>query len=193
MASPMNYQSTQADGRSVHFGGAVVSGKEFGRGVELNPVTSTTAASVPNVMPAGDDANIGLVVKAKGTGTLTLGDSSNTVSILGGTVNVGSTATGAQPFKGAFSTTSTASWTAITSGHGTEFTFSTATVACQTGDLVSVSLVIDTANLSSQTLIAWTRLSTTASSRLTVCLNNTGSTAGSTGSGTFQISWIDLT
>lgn len=189
MSTPQDYRSTNADGRYTHFGGVVVAGVEFGRGIELNP---NSTALTPNIMPTGDDANIGLGIVAKGTGKVTVGNSSNSVALLG-TVQLGSTATGSLGFKGAFTALSTHSWAALTQGHATELTLSTATVQCDVGDVVSVGLVIDTANLSSQTGVAWWRLSTAASSRLTVALTNIGSTAGSTGSGTLQISWIDLT
>src|SRR3990167_10728913 len=105
MAIPMQYRSTNTVGYT-HRGGAFVVGVEQGHGVELNPVNSTASTGVPNVMPAGDDANIGLVIQAKGTGALTLGNSSNTVAILGTTVQVGSTAAGALAFKGAFTAAS---------------------------------------------------------------------------------------
>ena len=189
MSTPMDYRSTNADGRYTHFGGALVAGVEFGRGIELNP-DSTAAA--PNIKPAGDDANIGMLVKAKGTGELAIGDSSNTV-VIRGNPKVGSTASGSLGFKGAFTALSTISWTAITAGHGREFTLASTTLDVMPGDLLSVGLVVDTADLSSQTGIASWRLSTVNASRFTAVLNTFGSTAGSTGSGTLQISWLDLT
>lgn len=74
----MNYRSTNADGRYVHFGGALVSGAEFGSGIELNPNSS---GANPNIMPAGDETNKGITLKAKGSGTVTIGDSSNSVQL----------------------------------------------------------------------------------------------------------------
>ena len=70
----MNYKSTNAEGRFVHFGGALVIGTEFGSGIELNPNSSGTA---PNISPAGDETNKGLTIASKGTGTITLGSSAN--------------------------------------------------------------------------------------------------------------------
>lgn len=186
----MDYRSTNAVG-FVHFGGEVVIGAQDGSGISLN---SGSSAVGPVISVQGDATNIPVTIKAKGTGKVTLGDSSNSVAFLG-SVQVGSTAAGSLPFKGAFTALSTISWAALTAGHSdpATFTLSTATVMCDLGDVVSVGLVVDTANLSSQTGIAWWRLSSAASSRLTVALTNNGSTAGSTGSGTLQISWLDLT
>lgn len=189
MANPMIYRSTNADGRYVHFGGAFVVGSEYYNGVEINPSSTNTAAKIE---AAGDDTNVGLTIVGKGTGQVTIGNSSNTVALLG-TVLLGSTAAGSLGFKGAFTATSTRSWAAITGGHGTEFQIASTTADIAPGDLVSVELTIDTANLSSQTGIASIRTSTGASSRVVITLNNFGSTAGSTGSGTFRITWLDLT
>lgn len=72
----MQYRSTNADGKYVHFGGALVAGADYGSGVELNPNSSGVA---PIITSVGDETNKGLTIKAKGTGQLTLGDSSNTV------------------------------------------------------------------------------------------------------------------
>lgn len=76
----MNYRSTNPDGRYVHFGGAGVFGVEFGSGIELNPTSSGSAA---NISPAGDEANKGITIVGKGTGTVTLGNSSSPVTIAG--------------------------------------------------------------------------------------------------------------
>ena len=93
----MEYRSTNADGRFVHYGGALVAGVSFGSGIELNPNSS---GANPNVMPAGDETNKGITLKGKGTGTVTIGDSSNSLTVAapsvvfssGAVVQVGSTA-----------------------------------------------------------------------------------------------------
>ncbi len=188
MPTPMNYRSTNVDNHFVHFGGAIVNGVQEGRGIELNP--ASTGAS-PNIQPVGDDANIGLTVAAKGTGQLTLGNSSNTVAILG-TAQIGSTASGSLGFKGAFAATSTFSNAAIGASRSVEFTLSTAVGQMQVGDVISVGVVIDTANVSSAISHVW-RASTAVASRVTIQLVNNQSTATSTLSGTFQLAWIDLT
>lgn len=174
MPTPMNYRSTNADGRHVHYGGAVIAGVEYGNGIELNP-SSTGAA--PVITPVGDDAAINLIIKGKGTGG----------------VSLGSTAAGTNPIKGVFSQNSTYSHGAIGVARNVEITLASTTADVNPGDLVSVGLVVDTANLSSAVNLAWWRLSTAATSRFTASLSNVQSTATSTGSGTFQLSWIDLT
>ncbi len=174
MATPMTYRSTNADGRFVHFGGALVAGVEFGNGIELNP--SSTGAS-PVIQPCGDDAAINLILKGKGTGGVLLG----------------STAAGAVAFKGAVAQVSTYSHGAIGESRSLEITLASTTIDVNTGDLLSVGLVIDTANLSSAVNLASWRLSTVATSRFTAVLSNVQSTATSTGSGSFQFAWLDLT
>ena len=61
-----------------------------------------------------------------------------------------------------------------------------------TGDLFSVGITVATANLSSVVAVAQVRLSTVATSRVTVTLANISSTATSTGSGTLHLAWLDL-
>ena len=174
MASPMNYRSSNADGRYVHFGGALVAGVEYGNGVELNP-SSTGAA--PVITPAGDDSAINLIVKGKGTGGVFLG----------------STAAGTAAIKGAFAANSTISFGAVAASRAAEVTLASTTVDVMTGDIVSIGWVHATANFSSQCVMSGYRLSTVDTSRVTVIFENTTSTATSTGSGTLQFSWIDLT
>ena len=189
MANPMNYRSTNAAGRFVHFGGALVVGAEYYNGVEINPSSTNTAAKIE---AAGDDTNVGLTIEGKGTGQITIGNSSNTVALLG-TVQLGSTAAASLGFKGAFTAASTISWAGVTGGHGVEVTLASTTVDVMTGDLVSVAFRVATADLSSNVGLASWRLSTVNASRFTAVLNTFGSTAGSTGSGTLQITWVDLT
>ena len=74
----MEYRSTNADGQYTHHKGAFVAGVDYGSGIELNP---TSSGGSPNIMPAGDETNKGITLKAKGTGLITIGDSSNTVQI----------------------------------------------------------------------------------------------------------------
>ena len=70
---PFNYRSTNATGYT-HHGGALVVGAELGSGIELNP---TSSGNAPNIMPAGDEANKGITIQSKGTGTITIGSSVN--------------------------------------------------------------------------------------------------------------------
>lgn len=176
MSTPMDYRSTNVEGRHTHFGGTLVAGVDFGRGIELNP--ASTASGIPSVRPVGDDANISIAILAKGTGSVLLG----------------STATGNLPFKGVFTQNSTYSHAAIGASRSLELTFASTTIDINPGDLIGqIGLVVAPANLSSQVNLAHHRLSTDASSRLTITLSNVQSTATSTGSGTLQITWIDLT
>jgi hypothetical protein len=131
----------------------------------------------------GDDTNISLSICGKGTGAVVLGDSSSPV-LLG---------TSTQTVKGAFSQNSTWANAAITGGHAAEITFASTTVDINPGDLLSIGMTIDTSAGSSHVGIAAWRLSTVATSRLTVTLNAFGSTATSTLSGTFHLAWFDLT
>lgn len=82
----MQIRSTNTDG-ATHFGGSLVAGVNSSHGVEM-----FGGSTGGQIVPIGDDAAISMTVRAKGTGTLTLGDSSNTVSLMGGAISrVGST------------------------------------------------------------------------------------------------------
>lgn len=195
MSIPMDYRSSNAEGRHVHFGGEVIGGVEYGRGIALVPHASTGAANRPEVNPVGDDANIGLRVRAKGTGALTLGDSSNTLGLLGTSIQIGSTTADSLPFKGAYTVSTVSSMAAITPGHAAEITISTGLSSNlpSSGDLWAVDYRVATADMSSIVVLAGVRFSTAASSRVTIVMNGSGSTATSTLTTAFQITWIDLT
>jgi hypothetical protein len=170
----MNIRST--NDRFTHFGGDVWSNVESSHGVQL------TGGSTGGIIePVGDDANITLRVRGKGTGGVLLGNSSSPLTIAAGV-----------PVKGFYSQNSTFSFGVIPPSRSTEITLASTTVDINTGDLLSIGLVIDTANLSSAATIDGFRLSTVATSRLTIIVGNAHSTATSTGSGTFQLAWIDL-
>lgn len=173
----MRFPSTNTDGRNPSAGG-IVSNVESSHGVLLDGGSTGGV-----IRPIGDDANISLTIVGKGTGALTLGNSSSPVIIGGSTRTI----------KGAFSQNSTWSNAAITGGHGQEITLASTTVDINTGDLLSIGMTVATADASSQVGIASWRLSTVATSRLTVVLNAFGSTATSTLSGTFHLAWFDLT
>jgi len=61
----------------VHFGGDVVSGIDHGTGIVLG--TASTAAT-PYLEPIADESNANIGIRAKGTGTITIGNSSNVIS-----------------------------------------------------------------------------------------------------------------
>lgn len=79
----MDYRSTET--QYVHFGGSVIAGAGFGSGVELVPNSS---ANNPTIQPAGDETNKGITIKAKGTGLVTIGDSSQTVQFGNSTTGI---------------------------------------------------------------------------------------------------------
>jgi hypothetical protein len=62
----------------THFNGAVIAGVEAGSGIQLTPNSSGLDAIVE---PVGDETNKGLTVTAKGSGSLTLGNSSVAVVV----------------------------------------------------------------------------------------------------------------
>jgi hypothetical protein len=173
----MNFPSTNTDGRNPAAGG-IVSNVESSHGVLLD------GGSTGGIVTAiGDDANITLRIRGKGTGAVVLGNSSSPVLF----------GTSTRTTFGAFSQDSTWSRAGITGGHGEEITFASTTVNINPGDLLSIGMTIATSNESSRVGIAHWRLSTAATSRLTVTLNTFGSTATSTLSGTFHLAWFDLT
>ena len=73
----MDYRNSS---HGIHIGGAVVAGVEYGSGIELNPNSS---GSAPTISPVGDETNKGITIVGKGTGTITVGNSSNPIAIAG--------------------------------------------------------------------------------------------------------------
>ena len=67
----MEFRSTNPEG-FVHFGGDVMSGAQSTRGVLLSSNT---------IQPVSDNSNEDLLIRAKGTGTITIGNSSNSVRV----------------------------------------------------------------------------------------------------------------
>lgn len=169
----MYYRSTNAEGRFVHYGGALVAGVEFGSGIELNP---TSSGGVARIQPAGDESNKDIALLGKGTGGVFLG----------------STAATALAFRGAFSSTSTWSAGATSSGQPVELTFANTVFDVNPGDLIGAIEVYPTASTTPLAYLHY-RTSTAATSRLTVALGNIASTATSTTSGHIRVTWLDLT
>ena len=60
----------------VHFGGDIVSGIEDGTGIIVG---SASTAATPYLEPIADETNANIGVRAKGTGTVTIGNSSNVI------------------------------------------------------------------------------------------------------------------
>ena len=68
----------------THFGGDVIAG------VESSHAVSIGGRSTGGVIEAfGDDTNVSLTVRAKNTGLLTLGNSSNRLNLVGSSINIG--------------------------------------------------------------------------------------------------------
>lgn len=173
----MNFPSSNTDNANPSLND-IVSNISSSHGVRL-----TGGSTGGIVEPVGDDANISLRVRGKGTGGVILGNSSSPVTF----------GAGAVPLKGWFTQNSTYSHAAIAVDRQVVLTFASTTVDINAGDLLSVGLTVDTADQSSVVGVAWWRLSTVATSRLTISLFNQASTATSTGSGTFHLAWFDLT
>lgn len=174
----------------VHYGGEVISGIEAGRGVRL-PACATGAT--PVLEPFGDETNIGVTVKGKGSGAQTFGGSSGATVVAGTSIRLdGSvTASTGDAIKGAYSTTF--SWTnaSISSGQIAEITLSTSVGDVSPGDIISISLGT---SLASPIIYGGFRTSTAVASRVTILVAVPGSSASSTlGSADGRISWIDLT
>lgn len=131
----------------------------------------------------GDDANVSLTIRGKGTGGVVIGNSSSPVTL--------GSASGSA-IRGAFSSTSTWSLAAVSSGQLGELTFASTTFDVNPGDLIGAIEVWPTASTASL-VFAHYRTSTAAASRVTVVLANVASTATSTTSGHIRLSWIDLT
>ncbi len=167
----MNHPSTNTDARNCALNG-IVSNVGSSHGVHLSG--GSTGGIVTSI---GDDANISLRVKGKGTGGVILGDSSQAVTI-GQGLGV----------KGYFSTTVAWTHAAISSGQFGEIVIASSQCDINPGDLVFVA-----AGVVAPTAVVGMRVSTVAASRLTIVLACPGSSATSTLSGTATITWADLT
>lgn len=169
----MKARSTAAS----HWQGAVVAGARLYNAVKLEGASSNSTVSVEAF---GDDTNIPIRVRGKGTGSVTLGNSSQSVVIGAG---------GAM--KGFYSTTFAYAYGALSSGAFADLSIASTTADIMPGDLIgAIQLAASTDALAVMSV----RTSTAAASRVTLVVGNIASTTfGSTGSGTGRISWIDLT
>lgn len=77
----MNNRSTA--NAFVHFGGEVISNVESSHGVQLGG-----GSTGGTITAFGDDANIALTIRAKGSGIVTVGDSSNGSAMAGSTLSI---------------------------------------------------------------------------------------------------------
>ena len=164
----MNYRSTNA---GTHYSGELVAGVGSSHGVQL-----TGGSTGGTVQAVGDDTDITLNLIGKGAGG----------------VRLGSIAAGSTPIKGAFSSTNTWAAAAVSSGQVVELTFASTTFDVNPGDLIGAIEIWPTASTTPLTFLHY-RMSTVATSRVTVVLGNIASTATSTTSGHIRLTWIDLT
>lgn len=169
----MEYRSTNA---GQHLSNDLVAGVGSSHGVQLRG--GSTGGLVEAV---GDDSNISLTVRGKGTGSVFIGNSSQSV-VFGGASGLS--------FKGFFTSTNTWALAAVSSGQVGELTFASSHFDINPGDLIGAIEVVPTTNVLAY---AGYRTSTAAASRLTVVLANVSSTATSTTSGTIRVTWADLT
>ncbi len=178
----MNFPSTNTDGRNPALGG-IVSNVESSHGVLLDG--GSTGGIVTAV---GDDANISLRVRPKGSGTLFLGSTASPI-VFGSTTVGNSSAMTFGALKGIFQSTFIWEHAAISSGQYGEITLASTTCDAWTGDAVILSQFTATTNVT----VSHIRMSTVSASRVTIVLANVGSTATSTFSGTGSVTWFDLT
>lgn len=170
----MDRRSTNVKG-FVHFGGDVRSGAEDGIGISLGSASTGSTAWIEAI---SDDTNANIGIRGQGAGGVTIG------------AGVG--------IKGAYSTTFAWTLAALSSGHQGEITLSSATWAVQAsapepGDLIGFPELYPATATGDDLLVGQIRLSTVATSRVTIVVSNVASTATSTNSGTGRLTWFDLT
>ena len=161
----MSTRSTNAIG-FVHFGGDLVAGVNDGVGILLHPASTGSTAVIE---PISDSDTAGLKIRAKGAATLTLGNSSNSVLLVGPKPGTGSTSavTLMQRYLVSFTAPELAASTAMDSTH--------ACVGLTTG----ASLIMVTPRSPISNAYTFTPRCT-AANLLTVAIGNTfGSTIGS--------------
>jgi hypothetical protein len=169
----MNFPSTNTDGRNPSLGG-IVSNVESSHGVLLD------GGSAGGIITAvGDDANIPLRIYGKGTGGVTIGS----------TAVPNSTSAAVASIKAILTSTFAWAHAAISSGQYGEIVLASTTCNAEPGDAVILADFSATTNVT----VANMRLSTAATSRVTIVLSNVGSSATSTFSGTGRVTWFDLT
>ena len=166
----MEYRSSNG---GMHIGKDFVAGVESSHGVEL--AGGSTGGFIQSV---GDDANISITLRGKGSGGVVIGSTAQTVTIAGGT-----------GFKGFQTSTFTLQFAAISSGQHTIVSLSTATAAVADGDLISLYAVVTPA----EAVLGGFRVDSDASTRLNISVFNPGSTATSTGRVVGRVVWADLT
>jgi hypothetical protein len=159
----------------------VRSGAQDGIGFSLGSGSTGSTAWIESV---SDDTNANLGIRAQGAGTITIGNSSNPVTIAGGAA-----------FKGAYSTTFAWTLAAVSSGQQGEITLTTAVGGANpiaVGDLIG-HISLNCTNTQMGVTLGDIRWSATASSVLTLVVGNITSTATSTLAGVGRITWLDLT
>lgn len=166
----MQFRST--NGKFTHFSGDVVSNvDDSSHGVKLS------GGSTGGVVEAvGDETNIALTVRGKGSGGVAIGSASgSTQSAVG--------------MKGIYASSFTVQVGAISSGAVVQAALSTAFGNFATGDLISIDAIVTPA----EAVFAGFRTAADATTRVSMSIANPGSTATSTGRVVGTITWIDLT
>lgn len=198
----MKARSTQAS----HWQGAIVAGTRLYNGVKLEGASSNSTVIVEAF---GDDTNIPINLRGKGTGNVILGNSSqaayagkNLVVTSSLTVGAGATFSSGtliassglkvgtlDTVRGFVSTSYRFLIPAVGVGALAEYALASTIADVVPGDLFSL---YPTAASSLSTSLRWNyRLSTAAASRVTITFYNPHSTtATSTGSGVWQMQWV---
>jgi hypothetical protein len=179
----MGYTSTNALGRT-HFQGALVAGggaQARNRvGIALEP---SSTSGTPTISAVGDADDVSVTIEQKGAGTVTIGNSSAVVSILGSAVSVGSSGTG---FSGILRGASTFLYPALAASAWGASTVTAPGVS--TGSVVMVQ-----APSSMSTAYIMTGAYVSAANEITVgFLNNVGSSQGSGYSTSDVLRWAAI-
>ena len=192
----MYARSTNVKG-FVHYGGDLVAGVEDGIGVHLR---SASTGSTAIIEALSDSDTAALKIRAKGAAGLTVGNSSNALTLAGNTLTVQTSSNIAisasnLTFKGAYSTTFAWTLAAISSGQQLEVTLTTAVGGSSPiakGDLLG-HISLNCTNTQMGVTVGDIRWSTVATSVVTILVGNITSTATSTLAGIGYITWLDLT
>ena len=178
----MKARSSQAS----HTQGAWVAGCRLYNGVKLEGASSNSTVIVEGF---GDDTNIPILLRGKGTGSVTLGNSSQTVYANTFQASSGLQVSTLGTVRGFVSTSYRFLIPAVGVGALAEYALASTIADVVPGDLFSI---YPTAASSLSTSLMWSyRLSTAAASRVTITFYNPNSTtATSTGSGVWQMQWV---
>ena len=190
-------QTRDSSNKTTHFGSDLMVGvREANNNAPY--LTGSTGAAAVTYGVKSDSTAANIAITALGTGgNITLTASSNIVLAssglyLGSTVAVSSRFT-AMPIRGIFTSTHNCTIAALSSHGSDELTFASTICDVWPGDLVTFSVDFFTGVSTSFLAVAYHRLSTVDTSRLTLVVKNVTSSASGTNSGEVRFTWIDLT